>query len=216
MRQPWVFDAEVAAKFQTHAQQHIPDYLSVIDDAVALASGSCAKDAPIAEIGCATGATLARLHAAGFTNVTGTDMSEPMLEQCNPAHARLLLTSEFPTAFGPYQLVLANWTLHFLPPEKRRPFFAEIYAGLLPGGYLMLTEKCVTSPVMAAQYHAWKRSVGVTQAEIDAKAAALKGVMFSMPANWIISELHSLGFRVDVWRAAYGFITFLAEKRDEA
>jgi tRNA (cmo5U34)-methyltransferase len=214
MSSPWVFDAGVAATFDRHAQQHIPDYLSVIEDALVLTQAVCGTDAPILEIGCAVGKTLGKLHAAGFSNVTATDVSEAMLAKCNQAHGRLLLRSDFPAEYGPYRLVLANWTLHFLPPDQRLGFFADIYAGLEPGGYLMLTEKCVASPAMEDLYRSWKRSAGVTQREVEAKAAALEGVLFPMPANWVLSELQHLGFTVDIWRAAYGFVTFLAVKKE--
>ncbi len=209
----WAFDHRVAAQFASHAQQHIPSYHSVIDDSVVLAERTCAPDSAIAEIGCATGETLRRLHAAGFANLTGVDCAAPMLAHCDPRHARrLLLSSEFPAEYAPYRLVLANWTLHFLEPVRRVEYFRSVFEGLERGGYLMLTDKCVQSDLMRDLYHQMKRELGVSEAEIEAKARSLVGVMFSMPVSWVVSALEQVGFKVDIWRASIGFVTFLAQK----
>jgi hypothetical protein len=61
-------------------------------------------------------------------------------------------------------------------------------------------------------YHAWKHRMGVSQEEIESKAKALEGVLFSMPVPWVIGVLERAGFSVDVWRASCGFVTFLAQK----
>lgn len=209
----WVFDAAVARSFNSHAQQHIPDYLAVVDDAVLLAKMTCEADASILEVGCATGETLRRLRATGFCNLVGVDIAPAMLAQCDPLDAYLILSDVFPVARAPFRLVLANWTLHFLEPAKRLEYFAAIYAGLEAGGYLMLTEKCVQSDALAAFYHGWKADMGVSQEEITRKEKALRGVLFAMPASWIVNALAGVGFSVDVWRASHGFVTFLAEKK---
>jgi tRNA (cmo5U34)-methyltransferase len=209
----WMFDSAIAETFDIHAQRHIPDYMATLDDAVALAHRVCQPNDPIVEIGCAIGETLQRLHEAGFKNLTGVDNSSAMLGQCNPQLGTLVLSDTFPAQHAPFQLVLANWTLHFIEPSVRALYIASIYDGLIDGGYLMLTEKCVQSDAMRDVYHAWKRGMGVSQAEIDSKAKALDGVLFPMPVMWVVSTLESVGFSVDVWRASCGFVTFLAQKR---
>lgn len=210
----WVFDSAVAETFESHAQQHIPDYMETLDDAIALAQKVCSASDPIVEIGCATGETLRRLHDAGFNNLTGVDNSSAMLAQCDPEWGNLVLSDTFPVQHAPYQLVLANWTLHFVEPAQRIKYIDAIHDGLKAGGYFMLTEKCVQSDAMRDVYHAWKRSMGVSEQEIESKAKALEGVLFSMPASWVVSVLQRAGFAVDVWRASCGFVTFLAQKKN--
>jgi tRNA (cmo5U34)-methyltransferase len=209
----WTFDATVAATFDTHAQQHIPDYMATLDDAIALAHRVCRHGDPIVEIGCAAGETLRRLHDTGFHNLTGVDNSAAMLARCNPDWGKLVLSETFPTQHAPFQLALANWTLHFIEPARRVDYIAAIHDGLMDGGYLMLTEKCVQSDTMRDAYHAWKRSMGVSEEEVASKAKALEGVLFPMPVTWVISVLERTGFAVDVWRASRGFVTFLAQKK---
>ena len=77
----WVFDNAVASTFVDHARQHIPNYDQVIDKSVDLCLRYLPSQANIIDVGCATGETLRRLHAAGFTNLSGVEASYAMLKR---------------------------------------------------------------------------------------------------------------------------------------
>lgn len=207
---PWVFDAAVAESFVEHARRHIPAYDRVIDLSVRLAQDGCAPGDAIAEIGCATGYTLQRLEAAGFVNILGVDCAPAMLDASRARHARLLLSSEFPAEAAPFKLVLANWTLHFVAPGRRRAYLEELRRGLAPGGRLLLSEKTAQSPFTEVLYHDFKRGRGVCEAEIAQKKQRLVGVLEPLPVEWYAATLAELGFRTEILLAEHGFVTFLA------
>lgn len=132
----FAFDSAIAEVFPAHARAHIPNYDQVID----LSVDVCRRhglDAEIIEVGVATGETIARLHAAGFRKLTGVDSSQHMLDKCPQGIAKLVTTSQFPD--GSYDVVLMNWTLHFI--KDKVSYLERIFSQLRPGGILVLSEK---------------------------------------------------------------------------
>lgn len=212
VRGTWRFNAEVAARFDREARMHIPNYEAVIDKCVDIASGLYQdKTAPkIIDIGCATGYTLERLLEAGFTNVYGVDNSQAMLDRSR-VRERLILSDTLPTEHGPYHIVLANWTLHFI--DEREKYLADIGASLMRGGLLVLTEKMDMGPLVYSQYLDFKRAQGVSEEEIVRKEAAIQGVLTTRPLTWYLNTLESLGFRnINTLDAAHGFVSLVAHK----
>ena len=88
------------------------------------------------------------------------------------------------TAFDllPADLVVAHYTLHFVPPDARGGVVERIAHALERGGALLLFEK-LKSPdprledLISELYHDWKRAQGYNDAEIAAKARSLEGVL---------------------------------------
>jgi SAM-dependent methyltransferase len=206
----WSFDAGVAQNFVEYARRHIPAYDRVIDLSVRAAAAFCRPGDKIAEIGCATGYTLQRLEAAGFRNLVGVDASDAMLQACVSRHSRLVHSESFPRQEAPFRLVLANWTLHFVPPESREAYLADVRAGLGAGGRLLLSEKTAQSEFNERLYHDFKRGCGVGEQEIRDKKRRLAGILEPLPPAWYLETLGRLGFAVEVLWAEHGFVTFLA------
>jgi len=206
----WSFDADVAESFVDHARAHIPGYERIVDFSVQVARECCKHGDRIAEIGCATGFTLQRLEAAGFDNIVGVDSSAAMLEGCNARRAELVLSERFPSERAPFKLVLANWTLHFVPPEQRSAYLGAVREGLATGGKLVLSDKTAQSPFIERHYHDFKRGRGVSDAEIREKKRRLVGVLEPLPVQWYVDTLCKLGFAIEIPYAQHGFVTFLA------
>ncbi len=212
---PWVFDNTVAQNFHTEAQHHIPGYARVLTLCVNIAKTFTPSSARIADVGCAIGETLVGLHNAGFTELVGIDNAGAMLHRARSrpelAHVEFIHTQDFPYNKGPFDIVLANWTLHFI--AERKTYLHDIWRGLKPGGLLVLTEKMQSTNDNRTLYHAFKARQGLSHEEICIKEKRLEGILEPRPLGWYIDVLNHLGCRdVDIIHAELGFITLLARK----
>jgi tRNA (cmo5U34)-methyltransferase len=209
----WKFDQDVASSFVEHAKKHIPDYDKVIDLSVKICQDMLPNWAEnkIIDVGCATGETINRLHQSGLGNLIGVDNSQSMLSCCDETKAFYVLDHSFPLANGPYKAVICNWTLHFI--KNKKDYLVDIFNGLEPGGFLILTEKTVNDGLDLQLYHEHKKKKGVSDKEIQNKASSLVGVMFVDNVLWYLQTLQDIGFsRATVINATPCFTTFLIFK----
>jgi tRNA (cmo5U34)-methyltransferase len=206
----WRFDESVAKDFDHIARTSIPHYEEVIDKCIEIAGAFLKHDDPIIDVGSALGHTLERLSAHGFTNLYGVDSSMEMLRR-SFAGARLIQSESFPLSLGPFALILANWTLHFV--NNRRRYLKDIADSLRPGGFFVLTEKIISSDAARKLYHDFKRSRGVSEDEIRTKDEAIKEVLVTYPLQWYLVTLREIGFTsVEIIDAHYSFTTFFSQK----
>lgn len=205
----WQFDSKVAEVFPTHARQHIPNYDQVIKNCIDIAN-LYDKNSKIVDVGCAVGETLIKLHQHGFTNLYGVDYSQSMLDRC-PNVAELICSDRFPVNHAPFDLVIMNWTLHFI--KNKIDYLVDIYNSLLPNGVLILTEKTSNDTLPLNFYHEFKRSNGVSDQEIEQKAQRLESVMYYNDIPWYFKNLSEIGFKqVYIFNAHWCFTSFLAIK----
>jgi trans-aconitate methyltransferase len=206
----WEFNESVASTFKEHAKIHIPNYELVIEKSI----GVCKKypnNARIIDVGCAIGETLTSLNLHGFTNLVGVDNSQFMLNECPKNIAELILNSEFPTDQGPYDVVISNWTLHFI--KKKREYLEKIFESLNSHGSLILTDKTTKDPEVICYYHDMKLKNGATQEDVKKKEESIKDIMFLDDPSWYLSTLQNIGFsKVFIIDASWCFTTFLALK----
>jgi len=208
MNTVWQFDHTVAQTFVEHAQKHIPNYDTVIDKCVTICDKFLSKDSAIIDVGCATGETLKKLNQSGFTNLTGVDSSQDMLDQCQ-VPAQLICSHKFPS--GSFDAVLCNWTLHFI--GNKLDYLHEIYHNLTPGGLLVISDKTSLDPVMIDLYHEFKSKAGVSDDEILSKAASVKDIMYIDSPQWYIDTLSTIGFEnIQIIDASWCFTTFFVQK----
>lgn len=204
----FTFDKSVAETFPAHARAHIPNYDSVIDQTVSVCRLK-GNDACIVDIGVATGETISRLHRAGFNRLTGVDSSQDMLDKCPPNLATLIKSDTFPD--GKYDVVIINWTLHFI--KDKRAYLHRAFQGLKPGGILILSEKTSDDEFPRKFYYDFKRSNGVSDADILRKEESLKSIMFINDVPWYFATLKETGFsKVFVANAFWCFTTFVCLK----
>jgi tRNA (cmo5U34)-methyltransferase len=205
----WKFDKTISEIFPQHVRQHIPNYDQVIDQSVAV-SELHGKNCKIIDVGCAVGETLKRLQQRGFTDLTGVDNSQYMLDYC-PKNINLICSDQFPKTDLPFDVILCNWTLHFMQDKQ---FYLESMADSLKvGGHLVLSEKTSLDSLPIGFYHDFKSQQGVSYEEIKQKESSLVNVMHINDYNWYLEKLAEVGFR-KIWiiNAYWCFTTFLAEK----
>lgn len=208
VKKNWVFDESVAKRFQQEAEAHIPAYHKVIDMCVEFANKNLKKNDRIIDVGSALGYTIKKFVDAGYTNIAGVDNSRAMID--NSIFPNLVIESNsFPK--DEYNLVIANWTLHFI--EDKYAYLNDIYKSLNYNGYLILSDKLQQSIIVKDAYYEFKRKNGVTEEYIRQKEKDLVGVMHSVTLGWYTNKLHMVGFStVEVINADLGFVTFLCKK----
>jgi trans-aconitate methyltransferase len=149
-----------------------------------------------------------QFHRAGYTQVYGVESSEAMRAR-SLYQDRVTLSSSLPQ--GPWDVVLANWTLHFI--EDRLSYLARIYQELAEGGLLILSDKMQYTPLLEQLYWAFKRDQGVSLEEIQDKARAIQGLLTVKSLSWYMDSLADLGFKdIQVVNSRLMFHTVMAVK----
>ncbi len=208
----WTFDAKVAAEFDSIAQKQIPNYDIVIGRCVEIARAAFKDNlqAKLIDVGSAKGRTLSRFYEAGFQNVHGVESSKDMIA-ASAFPDRIICSDRFPLQLAPFDMVIANWTLHFIP--TREQYIQDIFKGLQSGGLFIMSDRMQGSELSYQRYLDFKRSRGVSEADIKAKEAALQGVLEPRPLTWYQATLKQAGFTdIEVIDASWCFNTILCRK----
>lgn len=205
----WKFDDSVAKRFQQEALTNIPDYERVIDMCLEIVKSKYSKESTIVDIGSALGYTVDKLITSGFNNVIGIESSQSMID--NSKHKQSIILSEtFPTDLFA-DVVLANWTLHFV--VERKNYIQNIYNSLSDGGTFIISDKTSQTPEIKELYYDFKRANGVTDEYIYEKEQKLQGYMHPYPIEWYTETLKDIGFKnIQIINARLGFVTIYCEK----
>ena len=194
----WSFGRDVAANFDVHVARSVPFYAETHRLIEQLSDQFLSPGSRGYDLGCSTGALTARLaarHAERGVELVGVDHEPHMVAEARRRCAvwpSVTIVEADLVAFEPLpaDLVVAHYTLQFVPPDARCGLIKRIACALNPGGALLLFEK-VTPPdarldeITTALYHDWKLAQGYTRAEVAAKALSLAGVLepFTSEAN---------------------------------
>jgi SAM-dependent methyltransferase len=209
MTQQWKFDHSVADIFVDHARQHIPNYETVIAKSINLANFALDKSAKILDFGCATGRTLEQFDQAGYHNLYGIDSSQAMLDKCTVT-ANYLCANTVPADYEDFDMILANWTLHFV--DDKTAVLDRIVSALKPASYFIVSEKISEDPLLIDMYHEWKFAQGVSREAIEIKKQTLDGVMKPQSNSWWLETLNKRFDHVSVMDADWCFCSYLCIK----
>lgn len=206
----WSFD-NISTDFDEHILKSIPLYREGHELVGYYSDFFLKPDSVVYDIGCSTGQMLAQLarrhpHKRDL-RLVGIDTVPDMIER-----ARILAVEEprlaFMTAnaldvdFDPCDMVIANYTIQFLPPRVRQTLIDSIYRTLNWGGAFVMFEK-IRAPDGRFQdyanqvYMEFKLDNGFTEAEILHKTRSIKGVMEPFSSQGNIDMLKRAGF-VDI------------------
>lgn len=161
-------------------------------------------------------------------NFYAVDTSEPMLSRAkdrlegyySPYHTEFIQADVNDVCIVNASMVVMNFVLQFVVPEKRQQLLAKIYAGLNPGGVLVLSEKFKfddpeMDDLLVDLHLDFKRANGYSELEIQRKRTALENVMILNSHNEHVRRLERLGFKVAVWQQGFNFCSFLCVKPKE-
>lgn len=225
----FAFDEQVVEVFPDMISRSVPGYNTIIETIGRLSHQYVKENTTIYDLGCSLGAaTLAMKKAitAENCNIIGVDNSPAMVERCKmhinafkgntPVEIVEGNIIDFPITNA--SMVVLNFTLQFVEPEKRKDVIANIANGLNKGGLLVLSEKLsdedkVADDLLIDLHHDFKRANGYSELEIAQKRTALEKVMLTDSVNTQIERLKSAGFsHVTPWFQCFNFYSLVAIK----
>lgn len=224
------FDERVADVFDDMIRRSVPGYNTIIAMIGVLAERYAQASTNVYDLGCSLGG--ATLAASGQINqpdcqVHAIDNSAAMIQKLQsqlaekPAgyervscHCRDIQDIEIETA----SMVILNLTLQFIPIAQRQKLLQKIYAGMLPGGVLIISEKIVfpdpeLNTLFIDLYHQFKENMGYSRLEISQKRAALENVLIPETIESHRQRLGNCGFQsIDLWFQCFNFASLIAFK----
>lgn len=223
------FDAQVADVFTDMIERSVPGYRSIITMIETLTEHYARPGSNLYDLGCSLGAATLSMERglnAADCQIIAIDNSPAMAERCRKTMKRRhtcagvvviegdILTSEITNA----SVVVLNFTLQFIPPEKRLQLLEKIHDGMHSGGVLILSEKVVFDDshldgLLADIHHDFKRAHGYSDLEVSQKRNALENVLVPETIAAHRERLNQAGFAsVDVWFQCFNFMSMLAVK----
>ena len=223
------FDESVVSVFPDMIQRSVPGYQTILAGIGELTQQFAQPHTQLYDLGCSLGAvslTMRRKLPHTDCKIIGVDTSEPMIERAKTYVAAF--HSEIPvelrcedmlnTPIENASVVVMNFTLQFIDPEKRQQILNQIYQGLVPGGILILSEKIhfedpSIQKAIEELHLQFKRANGYSELEISQKRASLENVLISDTEQTHLDRLKQAGFQsAAIWFQAYNFASFLAIK----
>lgn len=238
------FNQDVARVFDNMALRSIPYYAEVQKWAVQLAVDFFIPGTVIYDLGFSTGTTILLL-LKHFTQVNQIDVSKQtdfsivgyensaaMLKQAQEKlkdytfsnQQNVHLYQEDITAIQPQNasVIILNYTLQFIAPEKRKKLLQTLYDSLLPGGIVLISEKTnpkhpLSQEMFTRYYYDFKRNNGYSELEIAQKREALEQVLIPFSISEYMDILSQTGFcPVEIFFSWFNFTSFLCVKPKES
>ncbi|CAH0540534.1 carboxy-S-adenosyl-L-methionine synthase CmoA [Vibrio marisflavi] len=225
----FTFDEKVAEVFPDMIQRSVPGYSNIISAIGMLAERYVKPNTLVYDLGCSLGAatlSMRRHIQSEGCQIIAVDNSHAMVERCK-LHVNAY-RSDTPVEvveadirdvdITNASMVVLNFTLQFLAPEDRLSLLKKIYAGLRPGGILILSEKYTfeddtSNELLIDLHHTFKRANGYSELEVSQKRSAIENVMRpdSIPTHK--ERLQSIGFSsCEVWFQCFNFGSMFAVK----
>ena len=224
------FDERVVAVFPDMIQRSVPGYGMMISTIGILAARYAQAGSHCYDLGCSLGAvTLAMRQRISQPDcdIIAVDNSPAMIERGRELLARdttstvpvtMLCADLQEVSIANASVVVLNFTLQFIPLSQRLPLIQRIYAGLRPGGILILSEKIAFIEPERQHFHVelhhdFKRANGYSDLEISQKRTALEKVLIPESLACHQERLQTAGFNfVDLWFQCFNFASLVAIK----
>lgn len=224
------FDERVVAVFPDMIQRSVPGYGMLISSIGLLAARYAQANSHCYDLGCSLGAvSLAMRQRITQPNcdIIAVDNSPAMIARGRELFARdntttvpvsMLCADLQEVAIANASIVVLNFTLQFIPLNERLTLIKRIYAGLKPGGILILSEKIAFAEPERQHFHVelhhdFKRANGYSDLEISQKRTALENVMIPESLGCHQERLQTAGFAVsELWFQCFNFASLVAFK----
>lgn len=226
---PFAFNEKVANVFDDMVNRSIPFYNEIHSLILDIVDNYLPSKSIVYDLGCSTGSTLQLIDSLitkkmNHAKLIGIDNSHAMLkkaeEKLKNTNNEIILTEDDICSFNikNADLVVMNYTLQFIPPQKRKLLLQRIYNGVKKGGFLILSEKIASDAKEFQQmttklYHDFKRRNGYSELEISQKREALEKVLIPSTPGKNLELLKTAGFKnsemIFRW---YNFACFVAKK----
>lgn len=226
----FVFDSEVADVFSDMINRSVPGYATIISMIGVLANRYCLPGTNVYDLGCSLGgASFSMCHHIEHEDyrLKAIDNSPAMIERFQAAlikhgkdaeHIEPICADVTNIEIENASVVVLNFTLQFIPVELREKLVAKIYAGMKPGGILVLSEKIrfaddSVNDLLIDMYHQFKQVQGYSALEIAQKRSALENVLIPETIDTHKRRIAQAGFKsCDTWFQCFNFTSLLAIK----
>ena len=229
----FVFDADVARVFPDMIKRSVPGYPTIIESIGLIAGQYAQPQSVIYDLGSSLGAAtqaMRRHVRVQDCRIIAVDSSAAMTERCQeylqaqdamveeltPAKVTQADILELP--LDRCSVVVLNFTLQFIAPDRRLELLQRIYTALLPGGLLILSEKLRfadpdTQRSLENMHYAFKRANGYSELEIAQKRSAIEKVMLPDTLEAHLARLQQAGFsHSHSWFQSLNFCSIMAHK----
>ncbi|MCL4134879.1 UNVERIFIED_CONTAM: hypothetical protein GTU68_051610 [Idotea baltica] len=212
----------------------VPGYRQILQLLPSLVKQLSKTEGDYYDLGCSLGAGMLSIAQGLITdiddqkhNIIGIDSSAAMLAQAESIFAKADYSNinfEFRCAdintieTNNAAMVLMNFTLQFIPLDKRDALIQAIFSNLNVGGGLVISEKIkfddlTTNQTLIDIHHQFKADQGYSQLEISQKRDAIDDVLIPETLDAHLERLTSAGFKVVTpWIQNLQFISILAIK----
>lgn len=223
----FVFDADVTRVFEDMIKRSVPGYGLSLQMISLIAAQYAQVGSRLYDLGCSLGAsTLAMSHAVQGRGcvITGVDNSEAMLQACalnmqsSPTPVQLVLGNIEAVDIVDASVVVLNFTLQFIARDKRDALMQKIYAGMRPGGVLVLSEKVAFDDDFEQQaqiqlHESFKKAQGYSELEVSRKRQSIEHVLIPETIETHHQRLAEAGFaHSQTWFQCFNFVSMLAYK----
>ncbi|MFQ3309817.1 MAG: tRNA (cmo5U34)-methyltransferase, partial [Porticoccaceae bacterium] len=177
----FVFDQAVVDVFPDMIKRSVPGYETILAHCGELASRYVQADSHCYDLGCSLGASTVAMRSrieGRNAKIIAVDNSSAMLDKCatilasvaSAVSTELVNQDICDTVINNASMVVMNFTLQFIPMAERLALLEKIYAGLNPGGCLVISEKLHFEPeslntLLSNLHHQFKRAQGYSDLE---------------------------------------------------
>jgi len=225
----FIFDETVVDVFPDMINRSVPGYGTIINLIGIIAQQYAKPHTRLYDLGCSLGAASLsmrhRLTQEGC-EIISVDNAEAMIERFDKILQRdnsqtpvqTLCADINNVEISNASVAVMNFTLQFIPLDKRKIILAKIYKGLNKGGCLILSEKLAfpdadENKTQIELHHAFKKANGYSDLEIAQKRSALENVLIPEATETHLQRLKEIGFtQVFPYFQCFNFASFIAIK----
>jgi len=224
------FDEKVANVFPDMINRSVPGYASIVAMTGILSAEFYQPGSRCYDLGCSLGASALSMSQSiedDSKQIIAVDNSPAMLKKAqqlleksdNQCHAIEFICDDILNInITNASIVVMNFTLQFIEPEKRSLLLTNIYQGMKKGGILILSEKLSfddkdQQELLIDIHHFFKKANGYSQLEISQKRQTLENVLIPETLEQHKERLAQAGFRqMEQWFQCFNFVSLLAIK----
>ncbi|WWO95462.1 MAG: carboxy-S-adenosyl-L-methionine synthase CmoA [Candidatus Dasytiphilus stammeri] len=230
----WSFDEDVTQVFSNMIKRSIPGYSIIINMIGKLSQKFVKNHTQIYDLGCSLGDIAISIQKNLQANkskgcqIIAIDNSPSMITQLKQkikqqktiysTIIKIIENDINKSIIRNASMVVLNFTLQFIPLEKREHLLKSIFAGLNSEGVLIISEKFKFNnyridQIITNLYYDFKKNHGYSDFEIIQKQNLLKKVMIIETIENQIKTLQKIGFvHVDLWFQYLNFGSLIAIK----
>ncbi|WP_372371054.1 carboxy-S-adenosyl-L-methionine synthase CmoA [Candidatus Uabimicrobium sp. HlEnr_7] len=217
--QRFCFDKEVVNVFDNMITRSVPGYQTIVQMISMMAEKYTQQNTCIYDLGCSLGTVSDAIRSKFDAPIIAVDSSLEMIECAKKNlssydNIEILCGDVCDIDITNASVIVMNFTMQFIPRQKREKLLRKIYNGLVPNGILILSEKIQENTNLLIDLHLnFKQDQGYSLLEIEQKKQALQNVMVIDSVEQHQQRLQKVGFCFNqLWFQCFNFVSFFSQK----